>query len=248
VNMLIGEILTSLFGVTKEEIEKALQVRNKVGGYVGQVLLQMGSITETQLIAALSEQLTIAIFDKDVHRVDQEKMASFLFNKIDLDLMLKNNLVPVDVDHDRQILLIVTNDPVSDYLAPYIVQRTGFNIVYLLATEQVVKELSGLYSTAKTSDFVSLHVEDSPEKLKEMAFEAPVIKFLNNLLSRAVELRATDLHIQPADNNYWVRFRIDGLLHDIEFLDEPFTLPRSRESSSCPGWILRKRGFPRTAN
>ena len=243
-NMLIGEILTSLFGTTKEEIEKALQVQKKVGGYVGQILIQMGSITETQLIKALSEQLDIAIFDKDEHRVQPEKVASFLFNKMDLDLMLKNNLVPVDVDDDRHVLLIVSNDPVGDYLAPYIVQRTGFNIVYLLATEQVVKELSGLYSTGETSDFVSLHIEDSPEKLKEMAFEAPVIKFLNNLLSRAVELRATDLHIEPIDNNYRVRFRIDGLLHDMEFLDEPFYLATVSRIKLLSGLDIAEKRLP----
>jgi general secretion pathway protein E len=244
VNMLIGELLSSIYGVPKEEIERGLQVQQKVGGYLGQILMQTGAITETQLVQALSEQLGVPVFNKDEHRVEVEKVTAFLFDRVEMDLLAKNSVIPIDVDPDKHLLFVVSNDPLGDCLGPYLVQRTGCNIVYFLATEQAVKELSGIYGNGKKADFISLHGDDSPEKLKEMAFEAPVIKFLNNLLSRAVEVRATDIHIEPADTTYRVRFRVDGLLHDMEYLDETFYLATVSRIKLLSGLDIAEKRLP----
>jgi len=65
--MLLGEHLTSLFSIKQDDIERALTVQKKVGGYFGQILIQQGIITETQLVRALSEQLGIPVFDIDAN-------------------------------------------------------------------------------------------------------------------------------------------------------------------------------------
>ena len=122
----------------------------------------------------------------------------------------------------------LTNDPLNNALTSYIIKTTGYDVLVLLATERMLTELSGIYGDGREDDFVSFHVEDNLEKLKEMAFEAPVIKFLNTLVSRAVDHRATDIHIEPYDVKYKIKFRIDGILHDMEFLDESFTWLRYR--------------------
>src|SRR5208283_2448197 len=222
--MLLGEHLTSLFNIKQEDIERALTVQKKVGGYLGQILIQQGITTETQLVRALSEQLGIPVFDMDAHPAGPENIVAALDQELDLDFVVQNNFIPVAFDREKGAVTFVTNDPLNNSVEEYLVRNTSYSIVVFLATEQTLKELARAFTGDKEENFVSLHVEDTPERLKEMAFEAPVIKFLNTLLSRAVELRATDIHIEPVGNSYRVRFRIDGILHDIETLEEAFYL------------------------
>jgi general secretion pathway protein E len=242
--MLIGEVLTRLYGLKQEDINKALELQKKLGGYIGQLLIQTGSITETQLVHALSEQLDIPIYNKDEHKINTEKVLTSLNGRIDLDFIVRNNFIPADVDQKKHTITFITNDPLNNSVADYVVKATGCNILALLATVQVINELSRLYIGDKGSDFVSLHVEDSPEKLKEMAFEAPVIKFLNSLLSRAVEFRSTDVHIEPVNSKYRVRFRVDGILHDMEHLDEAFYLATVSRIKLLSGLDIAEKRLP----
>ncbi|MBI4691176.1 MAG: Flp pilus assembly complex ATPase component TadA [Nitrospirae bacterium] len=242
--MLIGEVLTNLYGLKQEDIEKALELQKKLGGYIGQILIQTGSITETQLIQALSKQLDIPIYNKDEHKVNGEGAISLPDSEIDMDFVVKNNFIPVGVDHKKSTITFITNDPLNNTVADYVIKTTGYNILTLLATEQTINELSGPYTGGKGSDFVSLHIDDTPEKLKEMAFEAPVIKFLNNILSRAVELRATDVHIEPVNSKYRVRFRIDGILHDMESLEAAFYLATVSRIKLLSGLDIAEKRLP----
>lgn len=222
--MLLGEILKLRFGVDQEAIERALTVQKQVGGYLGQILIQQGIITETHLVQALSEQLAIPVFEMESYEVDREGVIIPLSQEVDLDFVVRNHFVPVLFDRKTNVVTFVTDDPLNNSVEEYLTKSTPYSAVVLLAGEREVRELSRTYLGDRDANFVSLHVDDTPERLKELAFEAPVIKYLNNLLSRAVELRSTDIHIEPVGDKYRVRFRIDGILHDIESLEEAFYL------------------------
>lgn len=219
--MLIGQALKELFGISEEDVEKALRIQKDIGGYLGQILIQTGVINENQLIDALSSQLKLPVFTNR-ENIDIEALNSFLLEKADLNYLLKNRFVPVGLEPDRKTLLFATNDPLNNSIPDYLAKTTGFHVALSLATEQNIKIMSALYLTDTGRDFVSLELSENPERLKEMAFEGPVIKFLNNLVSRAVELRASDIHVEPSEKKYRVRFRIDGILHDMDVLDDEF--------------------------
>ena len=222
--MLLGEILISRFSVKQEDVERALTVQKQVGGYLGQILIQQGIITETHLVEALSEQLAIPVFDGENYETDREGVIIPLSQEVDLDFIVRNHFVPVQFDRNKGVITFVTDDPLNNSVEEYLTKSTPYSVVTLLAAERAVRELSKTYIGDKDDNFVSLHVDDTPERLKELAFEAPVIKYLNNLVSRAVELRATDIHIEPVGDKYRVRFRIDGILHDIDSLEDAFYL------------------------
>jgi general secretion pathway protein E len=215
--MLIGEILQTGFGVKKEEIDRALKLQPEIGGYLGQILINMGAINENVLIAALSQQLSFPIFDPADSKPIDEAMIVELARRIDIDFLVLKNFVPVAVDGG--VVTFVTNDPLNNSVMDYMGRQLGEGFSLMLAAEQVLKNVYRPVSEARRG-LVSLTVHDSPEALREMAAEAPVIKFLNNLLSNAVEMRASDIHMEPAEAGNHIRLRIDGVLHDVETLPE----------------------------
>jgi type II secretory ATPase GspE/PulE/Tfp pilus assembly ATPase PilB-like protein len=216
--MLIGEILQTGFGVKKEEIDRALTLQLEIGGYVGQVLINMGAINETVLIAALSQQLSFPVFDPADSGPIDEAMVVELARRIDVDWVVSKNFVPVAMENG--VVTFITNDPLDNSVMDYMAWKLGGDVCLMLAAEQVLKNVYRPVSEARRGLVTFLTVHDSPEALREMAAEAPVIKFLNNLLSNAVEMRASDIHMEPADAGNHIRMRIDGVMHDVETLPE----------------------------
>ncbi len=123
----------------------------------------------------------------------EDSLAAFLGNRLDYDFLLKNRFIPLAVDHERKLLEALTSDPFNSSMSDYVVKNLGYAVRLILAPEKTVDELARSYLDGQDREFVSLVVEEDAEKLKEMAFEAPVIKYLNSLLNKAVEMRASDI-------------------------------------------------------
>lgn len=236
----IGEILIEKGFIKPEELNLALELQKKVGGYLGQILIREGLITEKHLIVALSEQLGLPVFDPneypDLYPVTQ------LDSKI-LELLLKNNFVPLKVPSDDKIYLCLTNDPLNFPIKELVARSLPASPKFFLAEEVQIREYARLYREGTSfSDIVDL--EESVERLKEIASEAPVIKYLNQLLTQAVELRATDIHIEPIGSVFRVRFRIDGILHEMETLEKSFYLALVSRIKLLAGLDIAEKRLP----
>jgi len=240
--MALEQILKDRFGVKEEDLNRALEVQKELGGHIGQILIQIGCITESQYVEALSHQLDIPLFNG--RALEDETLLAYLSEKLDCEFLIKNNFFPLKIDHDHKALHVVTNDPFNYSVSDYVVKALKYDIHLFLAPEQTLKELSRKYSNSQREDFVSLSVEENPEKLKEMAFEAPVIKYLNGLLSKAVELRASDIHIESSEKRYRVRYRIDGILNDMDVLEEPFYLATVSRVKLLSGLDIAEKRLP----
>ncbi|HIJ59510.1 MAG TPA: Flp pilus assembly complex ATPase component TadA [Nitrospirae bacterium] len=242
--MRLGEILSSLYNISSGDIENAFNLQKQVGGYIGQILIQQGVITDNQLVGALSQQLSIPIFNKEDFSWNHDRLVPLLNSDLSIDFLINNNFVPIDFEPENKLITCITTDPLNSSVEEYLSKNTDYTLFLFLSTEQTLKELSRFYSLSKASDIVSLQIDDSPEKLKEMAFEAPIIKFLNNLLSRAVELRVTDIHIEPISEVYRIRFRIDGILHDMETVEESFYLATVSRIKLLSGLDIAEKRLP----
>lgn len=242
--MLIGQILKERFGIKDDDIENALRVQKEVGGYIGQILIQTGVINETQLIEALAFQLNLPIFTQTEADIDLESIHSFLHEKADLKYLLRSHVVPIAVDVERKVLSLATSDPLNAAVLGYLTKTAGCRVDLSLATETRIKELARSYLVEDGADFVSLDAREDPERLKEMAFEAPVIRFLNSLVNNAVELRASDIHFEPREKGYRTRFRIDGILHDMNPLEEVFGLAITSRIKLLSGLDIAEKRLP----
>ena len=240
--MSLGQILKDSYGLKEEDLSKALNLQKDLGGDIGRILVQTGSITENQLSEALSRYLNIPLFDGEW--TEEETLVAYLGEKLNYDFLIRNNFLPVKIDHDNKTLHAITDDPFNYTVFDYVLRSLGYTVQLSLATEQTIKEISRDYLHESGKNFVSLTVEEDTEKLKEMAFEAPVIKFLNGLLSKAVELRASDIHIESSEKKYKVRFRIDGILHDMDTLEEPFYLATVSRIKLLAGLDIAEKRLP----
>jgi len=215
------QILKERFQIKEEDLKKAHLLQKESSFSIGQILVSLGVLSEEQLIEALSLYLDIPILDNNFEI--EEALKKNLNRKLNIKFLIEKKCVPIKIESETQTLCVATSDPFNYETFNYITNLTGFKIKLFLATEEKIKALSKAFIFEDTTEIKSLEIDEDVEKLTELAFEAPVIKYLNNLLNKAVDLRATDIHIENYKNKGRVRFRIDGILHDIEFLDENFT-------------------------
>ncbi len=214
---LLGEILVEEGYCSKEDIEKALDVQKNYGGKIGTILLNMGVITEDKLLKALSKQLGIEYL-KSVEGFDLADIG------VDHKILKENNVFPFK--EDEEFVHVVTNNPLNIEVFSLIENTTGKQVKVYLAKEEQLKELSLLFDIedvlAEKDNL--LDIDEEIDKLKEIASEAPVIKLVNNLLSKAVEENASDIHFEALKNIMKVRFRIDGVLHTVETIPQDMKL------------------------
>jgi type II secretory ATPase GspE/PulE/Tfp pilus assembly ATPase PilB-like protein len=239
---MLEQLLKERCAIKPEILAKAREFHKEHGGGIGHVLVRLGAINETQLISALAAGLNLSIYKNE--EIQDNELLPLLEEKLDINFIFSHQIFPLRADKERSILYAVTDDPFQHSVFDYVMDRTGLKIVPVLAPEGTVKELIRGYRGEQGRDFVSLEGEQDTAKLKEMAFEAPVVQFLNHLLGRAVELRASDIHIESSENRYRVRLRIDGILHEKDVLEEQFYLAAVSRVKLLAGLDIAEKRLP----
>jgi general secretion pathway protein E len=219
---LLGEILVESFGLTREKLDEALAAQKDKGGRLGEVLIAAKAVTEADVARALGAQLdleyleVISVDDVDPELVKQvpinfAKQAKFIPLKRAGDFVAVAVADPLDtalLDHARMLLGCDVEPRVAQGAAII----DAINSVYdrsLNEAEQVVGEME-----AQDLDAAEQVLEEAQDLL-DSGDEAPIIRLVNSLLFRAAKERASDIHVEPMERELAVRFRIDGVLHNI---------------------------------
>ncbi|MCK5097675.1 MAG: Flp pilus assembly complex ATPase component TadA [Desulfobacteraceae bacterium] len=243
--MLLGQLLIKQYNIKPEDIEKALQFQERFGGLIGGILLNMGIISEETLVNALSEHLNLI----KAEDIDPEEYDSSAFSEsgfINETFLVKRHWIPVGEKAD--IFYFAALNPL-DYEVMQYLQDFESPWKVLIATETYLRELETRFNMKKSQseiedfDFSGM-METEIDKLKELASEAPVVNLVNSLISRAVVRGASDLHFEPYKNMCRVRFRIDGKLHDIDFLPLNMQLPVASRIKILSGMDIAERRRP----
>ena len=243
--MLIGEILIQKHGVDSADIEKALQFQMKFGGMIGSILINMGIIAEETLLSALSDQLNLKTFT-DIDRSSLNFNEQAIDKNINISFILERRWLPL---HEENGMVFFAAVNPLDYEVTQHLGALDINWDIYLVTEAQFRELESEYSLAQeTTGIGSLDISDmletEIEKLRELASEAPVVNLVNTFISRAVNRGASDLHFEPYKNMYRVRFRIDGILHDIDFLPLKMQLPVASRIKILSGMDIAEKRKP----
>jgi general secretion pathway protein E len=219
---LIGQIFLEKGLIDEEELKTALNLQADSREKIGKLLVDLGYVSEKDCLALVSEHLGIRAISEAEY-----PPAPVLENVLTHRFMKQCKFVPVALED--KVLTLAMTDPLDDASLGSVRQATGFEVKPLLGAESEIMEAIEKYYGSAASTFGRIiegidegNIEnladeiDDIEQLKDLASEAPVIRLVNLIMQRAIETRASDIHIEPFEKDLKVRYRIDGILHDVE--------------------------------
>jgi type II secretion system protein E len=211
--MRLGEILIQRKLITDEDLERALELQKERGDKIGKTLVDMGFIALRDVLAALSEQLQIPLVS-----IDAPPVVSPETETLSPRFLRQFRCLPMSRD-DHTITLAMA-DPLDVETIAAVRYCTGLKINTVLAPEQEIVDAIDKYygeSAARTEtdfEFQAGEMSEDLEHLRDMASEAPVIRLVNAIIAQAVEKRASDIHLEPFEKEYRIRYRVDGVLYN----------------------------------
>jgi general secretion pathway protein E len=225
---LLGKILLDLNLITPEKLEIALKEQSAVdkpgSSRLGEILVSLGFISEDDMLRALSSQMGLKYlkFAEFPKTVDPGNYPTIKFMK-------QYKFVPIGMDDD--VIKVAMSDPLDEYVMDALQIFSDKDLEICLSGEKDIMEAIEQYFGSNVqmtnimegmreeeADTDGLELQEDVHHLRDMAFEAPIVKLVNMLITRAVEGRTSDIHIEPFENNVKVRYRIDGALTEVESL------------------------------
>jgi general secretion pathway protein E len=196
-------------------LERCRRMADETGQRADIVLLQLGLVAERGLAEAYGTLLNLAVTRADGYPATQPLLADVLHARF-----LRNaRALPIAVAGDT--LVVSVTDPLNRFTQAAIAAAAGRSVRLEVAVPiELDAALKRLYPTEEAAqgseDPTADPLEDDTERLKDMASEAPVIRLVNQILNRAVETQASDIHIEPFEDRLRVRYRLDGLLQEAD--------------------------------
>jgi len=227
----LGEILLKENLITPDQLKQALEHQKANGGRLGNSLVRLGFMSDDEVMAVLSRQYGVPSINLDYFEVDPG-----VTKLIPMDTALKFQVLPLS--RVGSSLTLAMADPTNVFAMDDIKFMTGFNIEPVVASETAIAEaIKKNYGTIEEqerkreleeivsfideeqNETLELEAQDEAalnlEQIEKAAEEAPVIKLVNYFLTDAVRRGASDIHMEPYDKEYRVRYRIDGILQTI---------------------------------
>ena len=224
----LGQLLINNNLITEEQLKNALELQKKEGGRLGSNLIKLGFLTEEKLVAFLSKQYGVPAINLSDYKIDPS-VAKFMPQEV----AYKYQILPVA--KVGATLTIAMVDPSNVFAIDDVKFMTGYNVEPVVASESAIREAIAEYygqsdslqtamdSLKKTDgelyDLIE-GIEGEEEdidinELKQAVEEAPVVKLVNLMLSEAIGRGASDIHLEPYEKTFRVRYRIDGVLYDV---------------------------------
>jgi len=197
--------------LTREQLEEALARQASSGRPLRRVLVEDGIVDETEVMRSIAKRHGVDFVELSDLTIDPAAAAS-----VPRNLRRRYNVLPIRFEGEN--LVVAMSDPGNVLAIDDVRAVSGRPITVVAATPEDIETASGRFDSS-VEDLADLAVEDEEEEsapsLELAAEEAPVVKLVNSLIARAVEDRASDIHIEPGERDLRIRFRIDGVLHEV---------------------------------
>lgn len=224
----LGRILIKMGLITREQVNEALRIQKERGGKVkiGQIFLEMGLVKEKDLAIALAGQRGMEYVDIDNLEIPQE-----VISQVPAQMAKTYRILPISYDSKRNHLTVVLDNPDNFRATDDLSTLMGFTVEakvtdpdalntamnkYYAEEEESLTELIGEIESDK--GLASLQGRDASidlDELKEAADSNPVKRLLNLVLLKAIQDKASDIHFEPFENEFKMRYRIDGVLYEM---------------------------------
>jgi len=208
--MRLGEILIQKHLITGEDLDRALELQRERGDKLGKILVDLGFVAARDVLTALSEQLQVPLLV-----IEGPPAVSPETETLSPKFLRQFRCLPMRL-HDHTVTLAMA-DPLDFETRSTVAACTGLAVLPGLAGEQEILDAIDRYygQTEKNETELATPVGEANEdleQLRDMASEAPVIRLVNAMVAQAVEKRASDIHIEPFEKEFRIRYRIDGVL------------------------------------
>ena len=214
----LGERLIESGSLDAPGLDRAARLQSESGERLDRILVKLGLVSEREMAEAFAAGLALPLADPD-HYPEDPPFA----DRVSPEFLKSAKAIPLSDRGDRLVLAVA--DPLDAFVVDALRLRLGREIErYVGVPADIEAALARAYSNgAGALDGIldpAEHGADDQiedlERLKDSASEAPVIRLVNHLIDRAVELRASDIHIEPFETRLRVRYRIDGILREEE--------------------------------
>jgi len=218
----LGEILIKRNIITSEQLEKAFKEQKADGGRLGTVLIKLGFVSDNELLQILSEQYGVPSIKLAEFKIDPE-----VLKLIPPDVATKYQVMPLSVRDST--LIVAMTDPTNIFALDDIKFLTGYRVEPLIAGESsILNSIDSYYGTTTTGldnllsgfdtegvEYIEEAEESDISSLQQESEDAPVIRLVNAILTDAIAKNSSDIHIEPYEKSFRVRFRVDGTLSEI---------------------------------
>ncbi|MFL5392052.1 MAG: type IV-A pilus assembly ATPase PilB, partial [Myxococcales bacterium] len=217
----LGELLVRENLISLQQLQKAQEEQKKAGGRIGYHLTKLGFIEESELTSFLSKQYGVPSINLKEFDIDGE-----VVKLVPKEVAEKHQCIPVN--RAGASLILAMSDPSNIYAIDDIKFLTGYNIEVVVASEQAIKEALERYYADKAPSYdevmegfeeseIQVDHDDNDENvvdLEKSAADAPVVKLVNLILLDAIKKGASDIHVEPYEKDFRVRYRVDGVLFE----------------------------------
>jgi general secretion pathway protein E len=218
-----GELLLEQELIDEEKLNIGLKEQANSKERIGETLVRLGILSEEDLMKALSNHFGLPYLPlSEYPKIFPENI------ELSVKFMKQYKVFPLGVYNNK--MKVAMTDPLDSYALDTMRLASGRELdVYLSTEKDILEAIEQFYGKGSTrmariiEDISHEEYEISTEAeeedvhhLRDMALEAPIIKLVNLIISKAVEERASDIHIEPFENDLKIRYRIDGILHDVE--------------------------------
>jgi len=222
-NERIGELLVKENLLSSEQLLKAREEAASKGRRLGAQITALGFMDENELTDFVAKQYGVPSIDLSDFQIEPDVVAL-----VPMDVATKHNVVPVN--RAGSTLILATADPSNIFALDDIKFLTGYNIQPVVASEDAIRNAIDTYYAEPEEDiledvmagfddegidFVSGEEEEDSGALAREAEDAPVVKLVNLILTDAIKKNASDIHIEPYERSFRVRYRIDGILYEV---------------------------------
>jgi len=212
----IGELLLSKNLITEAQLKVALSEQAKTGKKLGETLIELNYITEHDLLKAVAEQLGIEMVSISDYDLTPE-----LKKLIPEEIARRYKVIPLK--YSNNLIVLATNDPVNIDAMDELSRMTRKNISpVLLTTDDLYYGLEKIYGTEDRLFKIASDVEkkiignlSDEEFLEGLSQDAPIVNLVDGILGKGINEGASDIHIEPDEDKLRVRYRIDGILHEV---------------------------------
>ena len=213
----LGDILVDSGLVSTQQLERILKLQKTENKKAGELFIQEGMVTEQQIIDVLGQQMGISSINLENYYIDPE-----IPRMINENLARRHVLLPVKKENGK--LVVAMADPLNIFARDDVLIATGLEVEPMITTSKnILSAIDQYYGKQRAEkaaeEFKKQYDEDAiigiGEAILDDVNSAPVVKLINTIVSQAVKMRASDIHIEPFEDVIRIRFRVDGELQEV---------------------------------